>query len=463
MYSDRTPRKTARLVARCWLKKKWQAQTGDLEIQFKKHLLSANDERFDWSVMLRAVDGGLIETYDELMYETPVDGYKPEWTFDRRKNGFNWEWTDNELRRFYLKSRNGQVYASLWVVFRADKRPSMELMYWANPEGSTTLYSTRTAHSLWVDTWPGVDPKERQKLIAVKQLKDGIHADLDQMTRLMRDGQENKAQSILDAVKKEQRTLYGFHAAVYEYLDVLGLMVGRPASFWDSGTENNHNASPFEHAARTVSNAPPLVHAARIGYTEGVKRMLERGAAASLSTDGAPLVVAAQNARNDIVQLLLAAGANVESTASSNNCAYRSIHYASGQGNIDLIKLLIKAGTDVNASKQCTVSPLHLAAYGTSLEAVQLLLAAGADPDMPSGVRMSSRGQLPGETPLFIAAEHERANLVVELAEHSKTVDFTDALWAGTPELIKYKDLIIGIQRKRPQPVEQRKNTQTQR
>ena len=413
-----------------------QDHVGDLEMQFKRKRVSPNDERFDWSVVLRAVDGGLIETYDALMYEAPIDGYQPEWAFDQRKSGLWIEWMGESVHRFYLKSRNGQVYAMILVEFSAgrgaDRRPSMKLIYWANAEGSPTLYSTRTSDNLSVNSWPLVYPHEQQKLIAAKLQTDRIHADLDRMTALIRGNQENKAQSMLEDMKKDQRALYGYHAVVYEYLDVLGLMAGMPVSFWDSGTDNFYNA-------------PPLVHAARIGYTEGVKRMLEHGAGATLSADSTPFLAAAGNAHNDIVQLLLAAGANVESSLLKNNCANRAMHFASEQGNVELIKLLIKAGADINVPNRCTFTPLHLAAQGTSLETVQLLLAAGADPNAPTGIQMSSRGNSPGMTPLFIAALSNRENLVAELARHSKKVDFTDKLWAGTLAL-KFQDLIAGIQ-----------------
>ena len=51
-------------------------------------------------------------------------------------------------------------------------------------------------------------------------------------------------------------------------------------------------------------------------------------------------------------------------------------------GNSEIIRLLLHAGADVNATNQWAVSPLAMAAQTGKVRAVKLLLAAGAKVDV---------------------------------------------------------------------------------
>lgn len=55
------------------------------------------------------------------------------------------------------------------------------------------------------------------------------------------------------------------------------------------------------------------------------------------------------------------------------------LHIAAGDGNLDLVKLLIKQGAEVNASNEDGAFPLHLACFTGRKEVAAFLLAKGAD------------------------------------------------------------------------------------
>ena len=63
-----------------------------------------------------------------------------------------------------------------------------------------------------------------------------------------------------------------------------------------------------------------------------------------------------------------------------------SIHDAAEDGNIEVVKQHLAAGTDVNAKNDSGVTPLHRAAYYGHKEIVVLLIAKGADVNVKNDV-----------------------------------------------------------------------------
>ncbi len=85
---------------------------------------------------IEVVDGGLISTTDEFMYEAPADGYLPaaEWAVmadDPR----------DKVRKFFVRTRGGKLFGALQV--RADnfggESPTYHVSYWLNPKGERNL------------------------------------------------------------------------------------------------------------------------------------------------------------------------------------------------------------------------------------------------------------------------------------------------------------------------------------
>src|SRR5689334_14409359 len=110
------------------------------------------------------------------------------------------------------------------------------------------------------------------------------------------------------------------------------------------------------------------------------------------------LHVAAAGYRVEIARMLLASGADIHSAG--NRRGSQPLHYAA-DGHLDspawnarrqvaMIRLLLKAGADVNASDKNGATPLHRAVRTRCAAAVRCLLEAGAD---------ATRWNKPGSTP----------------------------------------------------------------
>jgi uncharacterized protein len=85
-----------------------------------------------------------------------------------------------------------------------------------------------------------------------------------------------------------------------------------------------------------------------------------------------PLYYASHNGRVETVKLLIAAGADVNKVSAK---CLTPLLAASRAGCVEVVKLLIAAGADFNLSQQS----IFWASYEGHVEVVRLLIAAGAD------------------------------------------------------------------------------------
>lgn len=117
-----------------------------------------------------------------------------------------------------------------------------------------------------------------------------------------------------------------------------------------------------------------------------------------------PLYVASWRGNKEIVELLLANGADVNYEADAY--FYTALMVASGAGHADIVRLLLKHGANVNAEDDWQLTSLMRVAERGHLEVARVLLEHGANPSLRDDRR---------KTALELAEEsghYEVANLI---------------------------------------------------
>lgn len=89
-----------------------------------------------------------------------------------------------------------------------------------------------------------------------------------------------------------------------------------------------------------------------------------------------PLKLAIIKGNLDIVKLLIEKGANINVKYDLYNTP---LHIAMINGNLEIVKLLIEKGADVNAKNETNDTPLHIAMIKGNHDIVKLLIEKGAD------------------------------------------------------------------------------------
>lgn len=90
-----------------------------------------------------------------------------------------------------------------------------------------------------------------------------------------------------------------------------------------------------------------------------------------------PLHRAARNGHTDIVESLLAKGANVNDVGGSDG--WTPLHYAAWHGHKNMTELLLDKGADVNAKDSHGKEPLDYARQGGRMDVVEMLIDRGGN------------------------------------------------------------------------------------
>lgn len=168
----------------------------------------------------------------------------------------------------------------------------------------------------------------------------------------------------------------------------------------------------------TPQNTRTLFYdAIREGSTERVRAIMAGGTDVNtIASDGVtPLHEVAFEGKEEIVQLLLEAGAAVNAVTRRLN--YTPLHAAAWQGHVGVVEMLIKAGASVNATGFIGKTPLHYAVLKNHVELVKILLEAGA------GINIASEN---GYTPLHDAVHKDNAEMVEILIKAGANINALD-------------------------------------
>lgn len=173
-----------------------------------------------------------------------------------------------------------------------------------------------------------------------------------------------------------------------------------------------------------------LWSAAAAGNAAVVGRMLQAGASADVERDGYPaLCVATIGGHSDSVAMLCESGASPDATVTAEGdvCGATSMYLAAHFGYATIVRLLVKAGGDVESVlPQNSCSPLYMAADVGDADTVRALIAAGADLD---------RKNAAGATAVCIAARNGNADALSVLASAGANLDTTMANGAAPSHL----------------------------
>jgi len=112
------------------------------------------------------------------------------------------------------------------------------------------------------------------------------------------------------------------------------------------------------------------------------------------------LIEAAQYGDLDLAQQAVQAGANANATFRGATALW----WACQEGHLEIVKLLISRGADVNTGdEECGHTPLRQAVGEDHPEIAELMIRNGADPN-------SGTPSDPGDTPLLIACAYGRVD-----------------------------------------------------
>ncbi|XP_074662515.1 uncharacterized protein LOC141915032 [Tubulanus polymorphus] len=165
----------------------------------------------------------------------------------------------------------------------------------------------------------------------------------------------------------------------------------------------------------------PLKIAGCGGYTDVVDLLLQCGADANIVDEEsyAPLHYATLKGYSDIVKLLVEYGADIHVTdkVASLQDGRTALHEAAKDNLHDLLRFLLKKGSEINASDNEGRTSLHEATLNSSYECLQILLNNGATVNALD---------LCGRSALHEASRRNREIAVQMLINHDATVNVKD-------------------------------------
>ena len=179
---------------------------------------------------------------------------------------------------------------------------------------------------------------------------------------------------------------------------------------------------------------------------DDIEKLVRAGADINArNSEGLTLVqMAIKDRTEDIAEILLSLGADVNLKAHSNG--YTAMHYAADSGDEDLVALLLKHKANVNIADKRGETPLHIAAHEGHEDTVRKLLDAGA-----AVLAQDNLGRTPARTAdiqgqhvFHFAAEayHNITELLKTKEKAQREIQAAEALRKAQEEKVK-RDLDI--------------------
>lgn len=161
------------------------------------------------------------------------------------------------------------------------------------------------------------------------------------------------------------------------------------------------------------ANGPELTEAVRRGDIRAVRSMLRKGVSAKAKDDA--LMSAAANAHPEMVEVLLAAGANPNATFATAHAIFTPLGEAVRAKSTEVIDVLLRGGAELNPKK--SIFPLYFAMERNDVAMVRELVSRGADVNLKN-VR--------GMTALMIASGSSAPEVVKFLLDAGADVNLRD-------------------------------------
>jgi hypothetical protein len=94
-------------------------------------------DKFDWTVKVEMLNGGLVKENDPYPYWAPENGYQPAFEFNVSSNNVPWHSTLDE--KFYIKTSQGKYGRMQFGISSALTPARIEIDFTINPSGSQNL------------------------------------------------------------------------------------------------------------------------------------------------------------------------------------------------------------------------------------------------------------------------------------------------------------------------------------